>query len=108
MVAVERELPVAAASTSADAIPITLRRRGGSPRQVLALTLIGALVLAVFASEDLASWLNRMGNRPGLAPLQQAAATWNGAMRRIGLTKPNDELRALVRRLLDWEWGTAP
>jgi hypothetical protein len=108
MVAVERELPIVEASPSADAIPVALRRRGGSARQVLALTVIGTLVLAVFASGDLSSWLNRMGDRPALAPLQQAAAGWNGAMQRIGLTLPNDALRDLVRRLLDWQWGQEP
>lgn len=108
MAAVERELPIVQASTSADAIPLALRRRGGSPRQVLALTLVGTLVLAVFASGDLSSWLNRMGNGPGLVPLQRAAAVWNGAMGAIGLTAPNDALRRLVRRLLDWQWGEAP
>jgi hypothetical protein len=108
MVAVERELPIVEASPSADAIPVALRRRGGSPRQVVALTLVGTLVLGVFASGDLSSWLDRMGDRPGLAPLQQAAAHWNGAMRHIGLTAPNDALRRLVRRLLDWEWGAEP
>lgn len=108
MVAVEHELPIVEASPSADAIPVALRRRGGSPRQVLLLTLIGSLVLAVFASGDLSSWLNRMGHRPALAPLQRAAASWNGEMHRIGLTAPNDKLRGLVGRLLDWQWGEAP
>ena len=43
MVAVERELtetPAPAAVPTADAIPLALRRRGGTPRQVLALTLV--------------------------------------------------------------------
>jgi hypothetical protein len=104
MVAVETELPIVRAPPSADAIPVALRQRGGSPRQVLALTLIGTLVLAVFASGDLSSWLDRMGDRPGLAPLQHAAAHWNGAMQGIGLGAPSDALRGLVRRLLDWQW----
>ena len=108
MVAAERELPIVEASPSADAIPLALRRRGGSPRQVLVLTLIGSLVLAVFASGDLSSWLGRMREGPWLIPLQQTAAHWNGAMHRIGLTAPNDTLRGLVRRLLDWQWGAEP
>ena len=108
MVAVERELPLVEASAGADAIPVALRRRGGSPRQVLALTLIGTLVLAVFASDDLSSWLDRMGHRPLLIPLQHAAADWNRAMHRIDLAAPNDALRRVVRRLLDWQWGEGP
>ena len=109
MVAVERELPPGpAAMSTADAIPLALRRRGGSPRQVLALTLIGTLVLAVFASRDLASWLDRMGGGPLLAPLQQAAARWDGAMTQLGLVRPHETLRDLMRRLLDWQWGPPP
>ncbi len=104
MVAVETELTPTTAAPSADAIPLKLRRRGGSPRQVLALTLIGTLVLAVFASRDLSSWLERLGDGPILAPLQHAAAEWDGAMDRLGLTRPHEALRGTIRRLLDWEW----
>src|SRR5579872_1963187 len=103
MVALERELPAAAASPSADAIPLALRRRGGSPRQVLAIVVIGTLVLALFASRDLSSWLDRMGDGPLLVPLQHAAAEWDGAMARLGLTRPQQALRRTIRRLLDAE-----
>ncbi len=106
MVAAESGLT--AASPSADAIPLKLRRRGGSPRQVLALSLIGTLLLAVFASRDLASWLDRMGDSPLLAPLQSAAARWDGAMAGLGLTGPHEALRRAVGRLLDWQWGEPP
>jgi hypothetical protein len=102
MVAIERELSAAAAS--ADAIPLRLRRRGGTPRQVFALTLVGTLVLAVFASHDLSTWLERMGDGPLLVPLQQAAAEWDGAMNRLGLTQPAAALRDAIRRLLDLGW----
>ena len=104
MVALERELPVIAASPSADAIPLALRRRGGSPRQVLAIVLIGALVLAIFASRDLSAWLDRLGDGPVLAPLQRAAAQWDGAMARFGLDRPHQTLRDGVRAALDREW----
>ncbi len=104
MVAVERELPSATAGPSADAIPLTLRGRGGSPRQVLAMTLIGTLVLAVFASHDLSSWLNRMGDGPLVVPLQHAAADWDKAMARLGIARPSAALRHTIGRLLDWEW----
>lgn len=111
MVAVEKELPRAAAAqstTSGDAIPLRLRRRGGSPRQVLALSLVGAVVLAVFASRDLSTWLDRQGGGPAIEALQQAAAQWDGAMDRLGLTRPHDALRAAMRRLLDWQWAGPP
>ena len=105
MVAIERMLPGAAAAPSADAIPLVLRRRGGSPRQVFAMTLIGTIVLAVLASHDLSSWLDRMGDRgPLLAPLQQAAASWDGAVTRLGLALPHEALRNAVRGALDWQW----
>ena len=108
MAAVERELPEPAASAdaaiAADAIPLRLRRRGATPRQVLAMTLVGTLVLAALASHDLAMWLDRMGDGPVLAPLQQAAAAWNAAMDRLGLTWPSDSLREATRRLLDRQW----
>jgi len=104
MVAVERELPVVAEPPSADAIPLALRRRGGSPRQVLAIALIGAVVLAMFASRDLASWLDRMGYNPILTPIQQAAAEWDRAMDRLGLTRPAEVLRDFIRGALDRQW----
>jgi hypothetical protein len=105
--ALEPELP-AAAAPSADAIPPALRRSGGSRRQVLVVTLVGTLVLAVFASHDLSSWLERMGDGPVMAPLQRAAADWDAAMTTLGLNRPPAALRALIRRLLDWEWGVPP
>ena len=108
MVAVERELPEAVAAPTADAIPARLRRRGGTPRQVLALALIGTLVLALFASRDLSSWLDRMGHGPLLAPTQRAAAVWDDTMATFGLTRPHEALRAAIRDLLDRQWGSPP
>lgn len=108
MAAVKRALPNGDALTGTDAIPAALRRRGGNARQVLAIVLIGTLVLALFASRDLSTWLNRMGDGPVLAPLQQAAIAWDGAMARLGLTRPPEALRLTIRRLLDWQWGAPP
>jgi hypothetical protein len=70
----------------------------------LALTLVGTLVLGVFASRDLSSWLDRMGTGWGLVPLQHAAAEWDGAMTRLGLAAPFVVLRHAVERLRDLEW----
>lgn len=113
MVAVERERTRASAAVrrpgaSADAIPLALRRNGGTPRQVLAMTVIGTLLLAVFAAPDLSSWLDRMGGGPVLEPLQNAAAEWQAAMTRLGLTEPHEAIRAAMRRALEWRWGDAP
>src|SRR5213592_374767 len=104
MAAIEGELSPAATSPSADAIPLKLRRGGGTARQVFALVPIGAIVLALFASRDLTSWLNRLGDGPILAPLQHAAAEWDDAMTTLGLVQPHEALRLAIHCLLDWQW----
>src|SRR5581483_12289936 len=98
MVALEKELPAVAAVPSADAIPLGLRRRGGTARQVFTATLIGALVLGLFASADFSAWLNRMGSGRLLVPVQHAAAQWNGALTHLGITRPAAALRTVIRR----------
>jgi hypothetical protein len=109
MVALEKELPrTAAPPPSSDAIPLSLRRHGGTQRQVLAMSVIGTLMLAVFAASDLSSWLDRMGGGPVLEPLQNAAAEWNAAMARLDLTTPHEAIRAAMRVVLEWRWGEAP
>ena len=98
MVALEKELSANRAAApppaAADAIPLSLRRSGGTPRQVLAMSVIGTLLLAVFAAPDLSSWLDRMGGGPMLEPLQNAAAEWEAAVARLGLTAPHEAIRA--------------
>ena len=109
MVALEREIVETPPSTiSADAIPLKLRRRGGTPRQVFAITLIGTLMLALFASRDLASWTERLGDGPAALVAQKVAATWDDHMAALGLTRPHELLRDGFRRLLDWQWGSQP
>ena len=110
MVAAEGALTPTATPPSPDAIPLKLRLRcgGGSARQVFALTLIGAIVLALFASRDLSSWLDRLGDGPILAPLQHAAAEWDDAMATLGLVRPHQASRLAIHRLLDWQWPYRP
>jgi hypothetical protein len=111
MVALEKEFPriaPAKPTPGGDAIPLSLRRTGGTPRQVLAMSVIGTLVLAVFAAPDLSSWLDRMGGGPVLETLQNAAAEWDAAMVRLGLTEPHEVIRATMRRVSEWRWGEAP
>jgi hypothetical protein len=114
MVALEKEVartaPAKPPRTSmVDAIPPVLRRSGGTPRQVLAMTVIGTLVLAVFAAPDLSSWLDRMGGGPVLNRLQDAAAEWEAVLARAGLTEPHEAIRAAMRRVSEWRWNaTAP
>jgi hypothetical protein len=105
MVAVERELVETAPSTiSADAIPLRLRRRGGTPRQVFALTVVGTIVLALFASRDLVSWTERLGDSPVILTAQKLATEWDDRMVALGLTRPHEALRDTLRRLLDCQW----
>ena len=112
MVALEevraRTRAAARSPSSVDAIPPRLRRSGGTPRQVLAMSVIGALLLAVFAAPDLSSWLDRMGGGPVLEPLQNGAAEWNAGMTRLGLTAPHEAIRAAMQRVLEWRWGDGP
>ena len=111
MVAVERELsetPAPAPLTTADAIPLALRRHGGTPRQVLALTVVGILALALFASRDLPSWTERLGDGPVAERVQALAAEWDRAMAALGLAAPHEDLRSAIRRLLDWQWDSPP
>jgi soluble lytic murein transglycosylase-like protein len=103
MVAIQREPPPAAAAVSADAIPLKLRRRGGTPRQVFAIALIGTLTLALFASRDLASWSERLGDSPA-ALLQGIAVAWDDRMAALGLTRPHEALRDFLRGALDRQW----
>ena len=108
MVALERELrepPEPAASTiTPDAIPLALRRLGASARQVLALTLVGVLALAAFASRDLPSWSERLGDGPAGLAAQKLAAEWDEVMASVGLTRPHEALRDVIRRLLEAPW----
>jgi hypothetical protein len=109
MVAIERELvQPATAAISADAIPLKLRHRGGTPRQVLAIAVVGTIALAMFASRDLASWSERLGDGPAALAAQKIAADWDHAMERLGLVRPHEVLRDSLRRLLDWQWGAPP
>jgi hypothetical protein len=109
MVALEREFSQPAApAISADAIPLRLRRTGGTPRQVLAMTVVGTIVLALFASRDLASWTERLGDSPAVMAAQGVAAEWDQRMAALGLTRPHEALRDGLRRLLDWQWSAQP
>ena len=105
MVAVERELAsVLAPTVSADAIPARLRRRGGTPQQVLAMTIVGSLVLALFAAADLPSWADRLDDGPLVGIARNVAVKWERTTETLGLTRPHEALREAIRRMLDWRW----
>src|ERR1700687_4007657 len=100
MVAIERELrgksPTPGAPPTADAIPLAWRCRGALPRQVLAMTFVGLLVLALFASRDLPSWAGRLGDGPLAEQALALATEWDEAMESLGLVRPHEALRAWV------------
>jgi hypothetical protein len=86
-----------------DAIPPRLHRTGTTARGVVLMCAIGTLVLALFASHDLATWSQRFEAMPVLARL---AGEWDDAMSRGGLSAPNEVLRNAVARLVDMGWKT--
>ena len=104
MAALERELAPAAPPVSADAIPLALRRRGGTPRQVFAMAAVGAVVLALFASRDLPGWADLLGDGPVAVAAQPVAQAWDRAMAKLGLVRPHETLRDAVARMQQWQW----
>src|SRR5437763_12916709 len=112
MVAVERELtetlPTAPAPVAADAIPLALRRHGASPRQLLAMTVVGIFVLALFASRDLPSWVRGIGDERVVERAEAGAVKWDDAMASLGLVRPHEALRAWVSWALDLKWSRDP
>ena len=87
-----------------DAIPPALRRRGINPRRVFTACLIGALVLALFASRDTPGWAERLGDSSLNHRLRSVAGAWDETMETLGLTRPHDALRAAMQRALDRQW----
>ena|SRR5205823_13064300 len=112
MVAVERELtetlPPATAPVTADAIPLALRRRGASPRQVLAMSVVGILVLALFASRELPSWVRGIGDERVVERTETGAVKWDDAMASLGLVRPHEALRAWLSWALELKWSRDP
>jgi len=87
-----------------DAIPPPLRRRGITSRQFLAAALVGALVLALFASRDTPGWAERLGDTALDHQISNIAGAWDAAMEKPGFTSPHDWLRDAMQRALDWQW----
>jgi len=88
-----------------DAIPPRLRQGGATPRQVLAMCLVGALVLAGLASRDTPGWAERLGVTWLDHRLRDIAGAWDTTMEQLHLTQPHDRLRDAMQRVLDWQWG---
>ena len=68
------------------------------------MTVIGLLALALFASRDLPSWAGRLGDGPFAERALALATEWDDAMQSLGLVRPHEALRDLIRRLLDAQW----
>ena len=88
-----------------DATPPTLRRGGATPRQMLAICLIGAMVVAFFGSRDTPGWAERLGDSWLDHRVRMIAGSWDGAMETLHLTDPHERLRAAMGRALDWQWS---
>lgn len=58
-----------------------------------AVLAIGALVLAMLASEPLLSWANRLPAHPIAEAVIEGVQAWNGAMQAIGMTDVFAELK---------------
>ena len=87
-----------------DAIPPSLRRRGANSRQVMAICLIGAIVVAFFGSRDTPGWAERLGDSWLDHHVRTIAGAWDSAMEQLHLTDPHETLRAAVGRALDRKW----
>jgi hypothetical protein len=88
-----------------DSIPPALRRRGVTQRQVFACCLVGALVLALFASRDTPGWAERLGDAPFAHQLRSIAGDWDETMEELGMIRPHEALRDAMQRVLGWQWG---
>jgi hypothetical protein len=88
-----------------DAIPPTLRPGGATPRQMLAICLIGAIVVAFFASRDTPGWAERLGDSWLDHRVRTIAGAWDSAMEQLNLTVPHEKLRVAMGRALGWRWS---
>ena len=87
-----------------DAVPPALRQRGANSRRMLAVCLIGAIALALFASRDTPGWAERLGNSPLDHEVRAVVESWDRAMEALGLVRPHKMLRAAMQRLLERQW----
>jgi hypothetical protein len=87
-----------------DAIPPSLWRQAANPRQVFAMCLIGAIVLALFASRDTPGWAERLGDTALDHRVRDIVGVWDGKMEALGFTRPHEALRSAMQRILDERW----
>jgi hypothetical protein len=107
MLVLERQVADITLRPGPDAIPMSLRRCGASPLQVVMTILIGIMTLAFFASGDLSSWAERLGDGPFAQEARSLTERWDGAMAALGFVLPHDTFRLTVGRVLDCQWQSA-
>lgn len=91
-------------SGSRDGIPASARRRTGSPAQMFAACVAGAVVLALLGPPDSPSWTDHSRAWPAISAIREAATEWGDCVARLGLTLPRQALRRTVRRLIEMQW----
>jgi hypothetical protein len=68
---------------------------GVTPRNLLAIALLGCFTASVFGAAPLAAWVD--ASPAGGTELQQAADAWHEQMQRLGVDRPYAALRRTVR-----------
>jgi hypothetical protein len=68
-----------------------------TPRELLAVVLIGSVVAVLFGAVPLARWVNALPDFPGVSTAQQAADRWREVARGWQLDAPYDALHRAAR-----------
>ncbi len=71
--------------------------RLGTPAQVLRAVLIGCAAAALFGSQPMQRWTEKLDDSQLATSLQQAATDWNDALATVGASRPYKSIRAAVR-----------
>lgn len=66
-----------------------------SPKRLLVLALLACVVAATLGAQPLAAWVD--ASEASGTVVQDAVDAWSDAMRRIGLDRPYETLRRVVR-----------
>jgi hypothetical protein len=76
----------------------------GTPFQVLAASVIGAVLLSFLASRGLPAWADAKGDSDIATTIADIAERWADGLERLGFTVPHDEVRKTVRRVELTRW----
>jgi hypothetical protein len=76
----------------------------GNARSSLAIMLVAALVLAVFASRELRLFARDLPGNRVTDVLVAAADGWHGAMQRLGPARISPAIRRIFQRWRDASW----